>query len=424
MTININNNPAFKGAAHAGAAATKAAHKALSALSTEKEITSKTLSAILRFADNHVSSPEQRLIMGVTALFSQPFIDLNNKRVNEETRLMSFSRTLAKIVVGTTVGFSVRKGAIKFAKDYIVKKMPEHQKNLNDLICQNQANTIGSVLGIVVSLFTNFLIDAPLTQIMTNYCYRKLQNDPDKLKTGQNNLLVKALNRSKPKPINFGNSKVIKAQNLKFLTKIKNWLFDKYVTDPGKMLIHTAAVGWGASSAAQIAGIALNNKIDANKKKFLIPQEFADAAANITLYYLITMSVKNKVENLFESGKIRFKPVMDAIRKEGQEKKLSIEKLFGNPNASVSQQLKELPTAKALYTSHKNGAIICATLIASVISGNVLTPFLRNLYAAHCQEKIKKRTTKANAVIFNLNTHLDKLRVKGEQNKSFKNFIV
>ena len=82
------------------------------------EFSSSTVSNVLQKINKNVSSPEQRLILGVTALFTQPFIDLSNKRVNEETRLMSFARTLSKIVVGTTVGVLVRKECIRLAHNY------------------------------------------------------------------------------------------------------------------------------------------------------------------------------------------------------------------------------------------------------------------------------------------------------------------
>ena len=73
----------------------------------------------------------------------------------------------------------------------------------------------------------------------------------------------------------------------------KDRMFKVLSENPGSMLMHTGALGWAASSAAQITGIAFNNKIDKNKKKFLIPQELGDATGNIALYYLVTLGMKN-----------------------------------------------------------------------------------------------------------------------------------
>jgi len=474
MTININNNPAFKGAGQAGAAAKGAAKKVLTEIPNGKELASKNLSSFLKSVNKNVSSPEQRLIMGVTALFSQPFIDLNNKRVNEETRLMSFARTMAKIVVGTTVGVLVRKESIRLAHKYT--KMvsvpnvnrsgywakpakensflcPAYVRNFTKDYHKNYVNALGSMLGIGVSLVTNFLIDAPLTQIMTNHCYKLLKDDSANSKPVESrNLLKEALNeqKEKGKNVSFGAANPVKAateikemftkidvpRGAKFepaegldatfhgLDWLKLWFWRHVAVNPGGMLMHTAALGWGASSAAQITGMLFNDKIDSNKKKFLIPQELADAAGNIALYYALTAPVKAGVERLFENGKIRIKSVMDSIESEGRKKKLQIDKLFGVRGVKVSDGLKNLPNSKELYLAHKNGASILATLVASVISCNVLTPYFRNFYGAYCQEKLKERSAKMNAVIFDINARSDKFRPKIDSNPAFDKFIV
>ena len=48
----------------------------------------KTLNS-LKWIGQHISSPENRLILGVTALASQPFIDLHNRHVDENTKKVS-----------------------------------------------------------------------------------------------------------------------------------------------------------------------------------------------------------------------------------------------------------------------------------------------------------------------------------------------
>ena len=130
-----------------------------------------------------VSSPQNRLILGATALMSQPFIDLNNKKVDEETRKVSAARTVAKIVAGASTGFLVRYGCIK-AIDYC-SLLPEAAKGLKNprlrtLFTPDIAisgilkdlnhykKAVGSFIALSVMLFTNFLIDAPLTKFLTN----------------------------------------------------------------------------------------------------------------------------------------------------------------------------------------------------------------------------------------------------------------
>ena len=52
----------------------------------------------LDFAGKYLHAPEQRLLLGATALATQPFIDMHNKNVDKETRMMSVARTIAKII--------------------------------------------------------------------------------------------------------------------------------------------------------------------------------------------------------------------------------------------------------------------------------------------------------------------------------------
>ena len=110
--------------------------------------------------DNWVSKPMQnRAIMGVTAMMTQPVIDYNNKRVDKETRKMAFFNRCAVILAGTTVGmFAVRgpiytmiekmtniKGTSKSSKALLPKKylseMTKNEKYLNNYrTCCNVCN--------------------------------------------------------------------------------------------------------------------------------------------------------------------------------------------------------------------------------------------------------------------------------------------
>ena len=127
---------------------------------------------ILGYCANKLAGPENRLILGVSALASQPFIDFYNKNVDEETRKYSVCKTISKIIIGTTVGVIVRSLAIKYSARFLksvdvsavapdILKSPESRKILQ--------NTIGDILGLGICLFTNFLIDAPLTKKGTNF---------------------------------------------------------------------------------------------------------------------------------------------------------------------------------------------------------------------------------------------------------------
>ena len=144
-------------------------------------VSNKRVLDSLKWIGQKVSSPQNRLILGVTALMSQPFIDLSNKKVDEETRKVSAARTVAKIIAGTLTGVAIRYGCIK-AIDAFTKLPHEIKpdmkfKNLRTLftpspgLCANlnkYKKAMGTILATVVMMFTNFLIDAPLTKFLTN----------------------------------------------------------------------------------------------------------------------------------------------------------------------------------------------------------------------------------------------------------------
>lgn len=129
----------------------------------------------------YISEPaKNRIIMGATALTTQPVIDYYNHRVDDETRTVSRNRTIAKIIAGTTVGAIVRgfahKGVVKMTDIKGVTKMSkflipkEYAKEMatNEVLLKNFQSTVSTCIALGVMLFTNFLLDAPLTIYLTN----------------------------------------------------------------------------------------------------------------------------------------------------------------------------------------------------------------------------------------------------------------
>lgn len=154
-----------------------------------KEFCGKTLHRI-KWIGQHITSPQNRLILGATALMSQPFIDLHNRNVDEDTRKVSAARTVAKILVGTTTGFLVRYGIIK-AIDTLAKNPKDVRNTINKLLLPSKFKNstvkvieglkqykfaLGTFISLGVMLVTNFLIDAPLTKILTNVFIKKIKN--------------------------------------------------------------------------------------------------------------------------------------------------------------------------------------------------------------------------------------------------------
>ena len=131
--------------------------------------------------DKRISRPaENRAIMGITALATQPLIDTYNHKVDEETRTISRNRTIAKILSGTLVGIAVRgssynivknmtqiEGGKKYSKSLIPRGMIEHYKKYPRKL-ENYRSATATALAILAMCITNFVIDAPLTVYLTN----------------------------------------------------------------------------------------------------------------------------------------------------------------------------------------------------------------------------------------------------------------
>ena len=153
-----------------------------------------------------VSDPMwNRGIMGATALLTQPTIDYYNHRVDDETRTVSRNRTIAKIVAGTLVGMFVVRGPVykfvekttnpngssKFAKSLLPEKfIKELAKNQTHL--KNYRATIAMIIALAAMSITNFVLDAPLTIILTNLLNKKsgVRNSDDNLISTKNEMEV------------------------------------------------------------------------------------------------------------------------------------------------------------------------------------------------------------------------------------------
>ena len=151
-----------------------------------KNLTDKIPEKTIKDGDNKkrykitslLSNPAgNRLILGAAAVSIQPFIDLSNKKVDEDTRKISANRTLAKAIVCTAVGCLVRGAnykAVKMmtekggAKKYSEWLIPKRIKIDSEEDLETYRNTISTFTALAVMFFTNFLLDAPLTTIASN----------------------------------------------------------------------------------------------------------------------------------------------------------------------------------------------------------------------------------------------------------------
>ncbi len=115
----------------------------------------------------------QRLALGAAALAFQPIIDLSNKEIDEETRKVSAVRSAAKAIIGTATGVVVRGATIALGKK-LFKKPEDVSKifgkqiaefSLNKEAIERIPTAVGTLAGLAVMMFSNFLVDAPLVNL-------------------------------------------------------------------------------------------------------------------------------------------------------------------------------------------------------------------------------------------------------------------
>mgnify|MGYP006955552563 FL=1 len=176
-------------------------------------ISNKTVKQALDWTGRKIHSPEQRLVLGATALATQPFIDLKNKDVDAETRKTSVARTLAKIVAGTLVGVAVRQAGISFVRKYsqydpnlcsglvlsikpkkgesffvpmfekVAGAFSTNEKSIFPIAADKlekkfelYRKAMGTFVATIAMIGTNFLLDAPLTKYFTGVFQKSLAN--------------------------------------------------------------------------------------------------------------------------------------------------------------------------------------------------------------------------------------------------------
>ncbi len=143
--------------------------------------------------------------------------------------------------------------------------------------------------------------------------------------------------------------------------------FDK--DNNANFLFITAALGWALASLAQTIGLAGNKEISKEDKRFLIPQEIADGAANIGLYALVTTNLMKGAEKLTKPGK-NGKTIINLKNEAGDI-------------LSYAENQK-------LYTKMGRNLKTGAAILGGVISTCILTPIIRNAFGAYMKKRADK----------------------------------
>ena len=108
--------------------------------------------------------------------FSKVLVGLAKKFLLRKTA----ARTVAKIIAGTLTGVAIRSGCIH-AIDAFTKRADEITPNMKfknlrtlfmpDVVLKNlnqYKKSLGTIMSLGIMVFTNFLVDAPLTKFLTN----------------------------------------------------------------------------------------------------------------------------------------------------------------------------------------------------------------------------------------------------------------
>ena len=139
--------------------------------------------------------------------------------------------------------------------------------------------------------------------------------------------------------------------------------------------------------------VVLNDKIPKKQKTFLIPQEIADAGINICSFYIFTNSFTKLANKMVSTGKWRT-PAIDAFLK-----KYNLKKHIGSYDFNI-KDLANFDEIKSSYKAIASGNAIAASTIGSIISCNLVTPILRNKFAAHKQQQAIARMEAAEQSAF------------------------
>ncbi|MDD3420267.1 MAG: hypothetical protein PHE78_06675 [Candidatus Gastranaerophilales bacterium] len=192
------------------------------------------------------------------------------------------------------------------------------------------------------------------------------------------------------------------------LSKLLRGLYKRSNSNNGPLIV-LGAFGWFVSMLAQLAGIKSNKKLTPDKKKFLYEQEKNEGICNIGLYLLFTSTLSGVADALHRKGKILTKATKPIIEKFAKENNFdSIDDVYAKAKSlgkNVVAYMKEIkPGIELEPFAKKSGVATAATILASILSCNIVTPILKNKMAYNAlkkQEKLMpKETFPSNTKLF------------------------
>lgn len=182
--------------------------------------------------------------------------------------------------------------------------------------------------------------------------------------------------------------------------RFKNYIYEKYGRESGKMLVHAGLITWATVCLSQVVAVALNKNVPSDQKKFLIPQEIADGALNIAAFYCITNSGKNIAGKLVSSGKWSTKAIRDFVANHPLGKNIKM----GDMSTNLSKTFRENKEFHDCYDNFKGGMDMFSAVCGAVVSSNIITPIIRNRIGAQRQkESIAREKMQKNTALYSPN---------------------
>lgn len=185
---------------------------------------------------------------------------------------------------------------------------------------------------------------------------------------------------------------------------LKSFFYKEFSQKPGEVMTYAVVLSMATSCIAQVLSVMFNKKIDKKEKKFIIPQEIADGLINAFSSFVIIGTLGKVATKLVSSGRWSNAAIRNLVKKHAPGVKMGeittdIEKTFKKKNNEAL-----LEKFYHSYDSFKNGIAIIATSIGSVIACNIVTPVLRNSFAAKMQKQsMKKQQINDNPQIASVN---------------------
>ena len=184
----------------------------------------------------------------------------------------------------------------------------------------------------------------------------------------------------------------------KMFDNLKIGIYNKYSQNPAKLLVFTGTLGWALSCCAQVGAIVFNEKLSKKDRQFLIPQEIADGAVNVGLYFGITSAAQKYTEKAIETGRIMFNEVKQPLNSVLSAKNLTLKEALKQNDGKISNILAGTKHAEN-FVKLKGGASLVTAVVGSVISCNILTPIIRNVIGSKWQKKLHEETMQSTSQI-------------------------